>query len=332
MSTKTKQIVKNIERLDANTLNKALAGRFDESQSAFLARQLTYIRSQVLQVKHAPLNAFTVFPVMTDIPQGAETALQRVYDMVGMAKIISNPADDLPMADPLAQEWPVNVKELGAAYGYSVRDLEAAAFSRTPLSKMKADAAKQAIDIKLNKLAWNGDKANKIIGFLNNENMSEYTLTADGASNATTLASKTAEKMYRDVANLIESIGVNTNEVEDANTVLFAPAVYRALSTTLYTTDNGQTTQFVLKMLQANYPQITRWLKVGELHNADDTGTKDMMIAGCFDPLYIRFEIPLRFEQRPVQENNLYFKIPCRATTVGVTIFRPYCFTKAIGA
>ncbi len=337
MSSITKQIVKNIERLDAATFERALASatgqhRFDAATAAFLSRQLTYIRAQTLQVKHAPLNAFTVFPVQTEIPQGASTALQYVYDMVGMAKIIANPADDLPFVDALAEEWPVSVKEVGAAYGYSVSELEQAAFANVSLSTMKSDAVKRAIDTKLNKIAWNGDAAANIIGFLDNENVSEYALTADGTGSATTLSSKTAEKQYRDVANLIETIGENTNETEDANTILFAPAPYRALSTTLYTTANGQTTQTVLQMLKAHYPQITRWLKVGELHNADATGTKDLMIAGFFDPSYIRFEIPLRFEQRPVQENNLSFKIPCRSKVAGVTVFRPYCFTKSVGA
>nr|WP_231037678.1 major capsid family protein [Pectinatus frisingensis] len=249
-----------------------------------------------------------------------------------MAKIISNPADDLPFVDALAEEWPVSVKELGAAYGYSVGELENAAFANVSLSTLKSDAVKRAIDTKLNKIAWNGDAASNIIGFLDNDNVSIYTLTADGTSSATTLSSKTAEKQYRDVANLIETIAENTEETEDANTVLLAPAPYRAISTTLYTTTDGQTTQTVLQMLKAHYPQITRWIKVGELHNADSTGTKDLMIAGYFDPSYIRFEIPLRFEQRPVQEVNLFFKIPCRSKAVGVTVFRPYCFTKAVGA
>ena len=80
------------------------------------------------------------------------------------------------------------------------------------------------------------------------------------------------------------------------------------------------------------YPEIRRWLKVGELKNADSTGTKDYIIAGVFDPDYVRFEIPLRFDQRPVQEKNLSFNVPCRSKVVGVTVFRPYCFTKAVGA
>ena len=68
----------------------------DSTESAFLARQLTHIRAQTLTVKRAPMNAFQVFPVQTDIPSGAETAVQYVFDAVGVAEIISNYADDLP--------------------------------------------------------------------------------------------------------------------------------------------------------------------------------------------------------------------------------------------
>ena len=57
----------------------------DEATSVFLARQLTHIRAQTLQVKKAPMNAFRVFPVQTDIPAGAESAVQYIYDAVGMA-------------------------------------------------------------------------------------------------------------------------------------------------------------------------------------------------------------------------------------------------------
>ena len=74
---------------------KSVAQRNDEAFSLFLARELTYIRTQVLQVAKAPMNAFRIFPVQTEVPAGAATAMQRVYDQTGMAKIISNYADDL---------------------------------------------------------------------------------------------------------------------------------------------------------------------------------------------------------------------------------------------
>lgn len=327
---KEKARIESMQHLDQDVIAHA-SERFDATVSAFLSRQLTQVRAQVLNVSHAPLNAFTVFPVQTEIAAGANTAIQYVYDMVGMAKIIANPADDLPHADILAEETSVKVKEIGAAYGYSVSDLENAAFANLNLTSMKAEAVRRAIDTKLNKIAWFGDDNAKITGFIGNANVSEYTLTADGTSSSTKFSAKTAEKQYRDVSNIIETIPENTEESEQANTMLFSPASYRALATTLYTSANGQTTQTVLEMLKANYPAITRWLKVSELKNADSTGTKDIAIAGYFDPSYIRFEIPVRFDQRPIQNKNLIYEIPCRAKTIGVTVFKPFCFTKAVG-
>ena len=322
--------------MDAATLAKVTHN--DDVASAFLSRQLTYVRAATIDVKHAPLNAFTVFPVQTEIPVGATTALQYYYDMIGMAKLIANPADDLPRADIIAREASVAVKEFGDSYGYSVSDLEHAAFARIPLSIRKGMAAKKGIDVKLNKLAWFGDSAAGITGFLDNTNMSVLTLAGDGTGSATALSTKTPAQMYRDVTDLIESIAINTNETEVADTVLLAPAVYRTLAHTLYITSNsagtviGQTNRTVLEMLQDQHPEIKRWLKVGELHNGDDTGTMDVMIAGVFDPDYVRFEIPIRFDQRPVQEKNLEYVVNCRSSSCGVTVFRPYAFTKAIGA
>lgn len=330
----TKKLVEMVMRLDAATVAPAV--RNDDVAAAFLSRQLTYVRAQTIDAKHAPLNAFSVFPVQTEISAGAATALQYYYDMVGMAQLIANPADDMPRADLIAREVPVSIKQFGDSYGYSVQDLENAAFARIPLSIRKGMAAKKAIDVKLNDLAWFGDSKAGIIGFLSNEDMTSMALAADGTGSVTALSAKTPAQMYRDVTDLIESIQVNTNETEIADTVLLAPATYRTLAHTLYITSNsagtviGQTNRTVLEMLQDQHPEIKRWMKIGELTAADPAG--DVMIAGVFDPDYVRFEIPIRFDQRPVQEKNFEYIINCRASSCGVTTFRPYCFTKAVGA
>ena len=150
----------------------------DEATSVFLARQLTHIRTQTLTVKKAPMNAFQVFPVQTDIPAGAESAVQYIYDAVGMAEIISNYADALPRVDVVAKEQAVKVFSIGDAYGYNYREVKNAQFANIPLSALRAQQARRGIDLKLNKIAWNGDKAHHITGFLDNENISTISLPA----------------------------------------------------------------------------------------------------------------------------------------------------------
>lgn len=316
---------------EANYIQLVSAGHFDEAATVFLARELQYVRRKVLEVPKAPLEAFTVFPVQTEIPAGAESAFQRVYDSVGVAKIISNYADDLPRADVVAKEHPVKLKDIGAAYGYNVSEIRSAQFAGINLPSMKARAVRRSIDEKLNRIAWYGDDDNNIIGFLNNPNIASTLIAADGnnngGTNSTRFTHKTTAQMVRDVNKVIQSIPDNTNQVETANTVLLAPDAYNVLATTART-DHSDIT--VLEFLRRTHPEITRWLKVGALKGAGTNGA-DLMIAGRFDPDYIRFEIPIRFNQLPVEMRNLEYIINCVARVVGVTVTLPMAFEKAEG-
>ncbi len=315
----------NYDAQEANYIRNT--GRLDEAQSVFLARQLTHIRAQTLTVKKAPLNAFVVFPVQTDIPAGAETAVQYIYDSIGMAEIISNYADDLRRVDVVAKEQAVKVFALGDAYGYNYREVKNAQFAGVNLNALKAQQARRGIDVKLNRIAWFGDKDHNITGFLGNENISTVTLAADGTGSKTTLSTKTTDQMIRDVNSVIDAIPTATNEVEQANTLLLAPAVYRTISETRIPDSEGQT---VLEFLKSIHPEITRWMKIGELKGAGTDGS-DMMVAGYFDPMYVKFEIPTRFDQLPVQYRNLEYVVDCLAEAVGVTVTMPMAFAKAQG-
>lgn len=304
------------------------SGRFDEAASAFLARQLTYVRSQVIRVRKETLTAFSVFPVQTDIPVGADTALQRVYDSIGTATVIANYADDLPRVDLLAQETPVHVRSIGDAYGYSYRDLQHAQYARMNLSAEKGRIARIAIDTKLNRIAWKGDEKYGLIGFLNNPNISEYTLTADGGdgSDSAAFKDKTDEQILRDLNAFVDAVGAATNYVETVNTLLLPPSGYALVSTKRLTYSD----RTVLEFFRGAHPEITRIISVGELEKAGAAG-KTVMIAGYFDPSYIKFEIPERFNQMPIQYRNLEYVINCVASTAGVTINIPYAFVKAEG-
>lgn len=304
------------------------AGRMDEATAAFAARQLNHVRAQVLQAKKPPLNAFTVFPVQTDVPPGAETATQIVYDAVGMADIITNYSDDLPRVDVLATEMPVKVRTLGLAYGYSKQEIENAMFARVNLSAMKAMQVRRGIDVTLNKIAWHGDAKHNIVGFLNNKNISEYTLKADGAGSSTKLQDKTPTQILRDIKEMLQVIRKATNNVERANTLLLSTNAYAHLAST---PRSEYTETTLLEFIRKLYPELTRVIEVGELDGAGDGG-KDIMIAGSFTPENIKFEIPQRFDQMPVQERNLEYIVNCTARAIGVNVVMPMTFVKAVGA
>lgn len=312
---------------EANYIKTMSAGHLDEAASVFLARELQYVRRQVLEVPKKPLEAFQVFPVMTEVSAGAESAKQKIYDAVGVAKIISNYADDLPRADVAADEYSVDLRDIGASYGYNVSEIRSAQFAGINLPTMKARAARRSIDEKLNSIAWKGDSAHKIVGFLNNPNVTEVMLDADGTGSSTTLASKTVVQILRDVNKVIDAIPNATNQIEQADTVLLAPAAYNHLAATPRS-DNSDIT--ILEFLRRTHPEIRRWMKVGALKGAG-TGNTDLIIAGHFEPDYVKFEIPERYRQLPVEMRNLEYIVNCTARVIGVTVTFPLAFAKAQG-
>ena len=312
---------------EAKYIENSSAGKFKQDDALFIAQELNYIRSRALEVEHSPLNSFRVFPQETDVPAGAETALQLVYDSVGMAKIVSDYGDDLPRAEAVATTIPAKVYTVGDSYGYNYVELEHARMANVNLEARKALSARRGVDLKLNNIAWFGDAEHGIVGFINNPNIATVTIPADGTGSSAKFADKTPDQIIRDMNAIINEVSNNTNGVEMPDTVLMAPAVYDLLESTPKSQYSDRT---ILEFLRGAHPEVTRWMKIGELKGAG-AGATDMVIVGVFRPEYIRQENPVRFEQLPVQYRNLEYVVPCVSRTLGVTINVPICFASAYG-
>ena len=315
------------DEAEARYIETSSAGKFKQDDALFIAQELNYIRARALEVEHSPLNSFRVFPQDTDVPAGAETALTLVYDTVGMAKIVADYGDDLPRAEAVAMAIPSKVVTVADSYGYNYVELEHARMANVNLEARKALAARRGIDLKLNNIAWFGDASHGITGFLGNANIANVVIPADGTGSSKLFSTKTPDQIIRDMNSLINEVNVNTNGVEMPDTVLMAPAVYDILESTPKSQYSDRT---ILEFLRGAHPEITRWMKVGELTGAG-TGSTDMIVAGVFRPEYIRMESPVRFDQLPVQYRNLEYVVPCVARTLGVTVNVPVCFASAYG-
>ena len=305
---------------------QSVAGRQDEAFSFFLARELTQIRARVLEVSKAPMNAFRIFPVQTEVAPGAATAIQRIYDSTGMAKVIANYADDLPRADAVGKEVVSKVVTVGDSYGYNTMEIEHAQFAGVNLSMYKAQAARRAVDLKINQMAWFGDSEQGVTGFIDNPNLTAVTLAADGTGSSTKFVDKTPDQIIRDITKLITAINVATNNVEDPNMVLLPTEAFDHIVMTPRSQYSDLT---ILEFLRRSHPDV-RFEKVGELDGAGTAGA-DLMIAGRFDPDVVRLEIPERFRQLPVEKRNLEYVVDCIARVIGVTVTIPMAFSKASG-
>ena len=149
----------------------AIQHRLDANESVFFERQLEAIDETLYEVKKKELVYREFIPVNSRINAGANSYTYRMFDKVGMAKIISNYADDLPRADVFGEEFISPIKSLGTSFGYNTQEVRSATMTNTPLDTMKATAARRAIREKESNTAWNGDAEGGLPGFLTNENI-----------------------------------------------------------------------------------------------------------------------------------------------------------------
>lgn len=298
----------------------------DAAGNAFFERELAVIKSRTYDVVYPALKGTELVPVNTDGGPGAEIIVYRSYSALGLAKIIANYADDLPRADVQGEEFTSPIRSIGASYGYTVQEIRASQLAGKSLEQRKANAARLAMERKINRIIWTGDAEAGLTGFVNNPNVTRVSAPADGSGGATTFASKTPAQILRDLNNLVNNINTLTYGAEAADTLILPLAQYNYLSITPYSTYSDRS---ILNFFLDNSPFIKRVVWANEMKDAGigvDAGVsagEDIAIAFNYDPDKISFAMPVPFEQFPAQERNLEFVINCHARVGGVLIYYP---------
>ena len=300
----------------------------DANETVFFLRQLTAIKARTYDVVYPEYKAKALIPVSSEAGPGADTILYRQFDRVGLFKLISNYADDLPVSDVKGQEFSVIVKSLGGSYTYNIQEIRAAQMAGLPLNQRKANACRQAYEQLVNEYGWLADGSTKyggLYGFLFNPN----TTKAARASGKTWVAGQaSADEVIADVGYAVGQIRSLTKGVEEPNMCILPPLQYTYLATTPRSTISDTT---ILEFLQKAYPNITfDW--VNELKDVEDTegnrpsgtaGDVDCAVIYRRDPNKLTFEIPLPYEQFAPQERSLSYKVPAHGRIGGVIMYYP---------
>lgn len=292
--------------------------RLDHDEQVFFDEQLALVKSRTYDVKHKALKALTLLPVSTEQDGGADKIIWRSYDQVGMAKIVADYANDFPRADIAGEEHITPVKDLGASYGYSLKEIRRAQKARVSLDAKRAEAARRSIDELQDKIAWFGNAKAKLPGFINAQGISEY-VAANGAGGGKAWSGKTADEIVADFAGLITAASEATNGIENPDTVILPLSLYNKLMTTPYGSNRDKT---IMGFIRENYPQITRIDWVSDLAGAG-AGNTNRVMAYSRDPLKVEVQIPQRFEQFPPQQTGLVYDIICSQSTGGTIVYYP---------
>lgn len=306
--------------------------RFDsaEDASVFFARELDFVKAKSYDKQYPQFTAELNFPISHEVNEGADTVTYYSYEKTGMAKIISNYAEDLPRADVKGHATTAMVKSIGASYGYSMQDMRASRMAGKSLDTRRGESARYQIARLANAIAWAGDKDAGLVGVLSKENnVPVYTL-ANGASNKTTWGDKTPDEIIADIAGMLAFMSETTMGVEIPDTLMVPPAVWIAMSKKRV----DGTASSVLKYVQDNFPELT-FKQAPEL-SAKSTETNpytDQNVAFLFknDAEKFTIEIPLSFYQYTAQPKGLEIEIPCEERVAGALIYYPMSMLIAAG-
>ncbi len=292
--------------------------RLDASENVFFTRELEHVRSKAYDVKFPALKARMLIPVDSEVEPGARTVVYEQYTAVGVAKIVANYARDLPRADVFGKEFRSPVRTVAASYGYSIDEILAAAKARKPLVQRKADAARKAIELKLDQIARTGDSKHGLLGLLNQTNATSYTI-ANGASASPLWSTKTPDEIVADLGGIVTAIVESTKEVEIPDTILLPVEKYNLIATTRMG-DGSDTT--ILKFFLGANPYIKEIIPWHPLKTAG-SGSSNRMVAYRRDPDAVQMVIPQEFQQLPPQEEGLETVVPCYARSGGVILYYP---------
>lgn len=306
-----------------------------EDASVFFARELDFVKAQSYDVEYPEFTALKLFPMSSEVDAGAETVTYYSYDKVGLAKIISNYATDLPRADVKGKPTTAIIKSIGSSYGYSIQEMRASAMSGKSLDSRKAESARYQIDYLNNKIAWNGDKETGLRGVLSEDNDIPVVTVDAGAEGSAKWVDKTPDEIIADITSWMVQMNELTGGVENPDTLALPKSVYLVLQNKRL----EGTASNLLTYITQNIPDIKTIARCPELEAkatetnpyAATSGGKGVALLFKNDARKLTIENPLPYTQYPVQTQGLEMVVPCEARTAGAVIYYPLSLMIAVG-
>lgn len=311
-------------------IDSATKERLDDlNATLFFARQLEVIETKAYEIKQPELKYRALVPVNNSINSGADTITYRMYGKVGMVKVISNYADDLPRSDAYAEEFSQVVKGLGGSVGWSTQEMRSASFANQPLETAKVEAMRRSFRERESRICWLGDTATGIKGLLNNPNIPSFGVpTGVGGF---TWALKTADEIIADITAMVSRVRTQSKGIHNANTLVLPLAQYDLISMKPRSTHSDMTIlEYITKPGNKFGFTSVEWLPF-ELDSAFTGGTEDGAFCYEKDSANLELMIPLEMQMLPVQSKNLEFVIPAESRIGGVVVRYPLAMCFATG-
>ncbi len=297
--------------------------RLDAVESVFFKRQLEAIDSKVYETKYPQYKSRSLLPTVQGVAETDRVYTYRLMDTVGKAKFVGQAADDLPRADAFGTESSQNIKEIAAAYGYSISEIKAAARNGTPLDALKAMGARRALEEKIDSILALGDSTVGLKGLLGLSSTTTYTPSTKSAGGLTwgTMAAPnaTGEEVAMDIMGAASKI-VDATKGAFTRFKIVLPIEQYNYAAQKRMGDGSDVT--ALKFALGTSPYIESVEPWFRCDNAV-SGTTDRMCVYPMDPEVVGALVPQEIQFHAPQLRNLEYVVPATASVGGVVCRYP---------
>lgn len=297
--------------------DSAFGRRMDAGETMTFARQLENIQVEIVQALYPTLKARKLIPFWGNVNPGAQIFTWREFDRLGLAKLLSNYATDLPSVKAFGKENKSNIVGMGVSFDYSIQDVRAAAMANLPLEASEGILAREAIEQKIDQVAAHGDAEANIPGFFNNSSVPIISAGITGG-----WSSASAASILADMHAFAFAVWNQTLQIAEPNTMVINGENYAIIASKPWSTTGSPET--ILDVFLKSNPyikQVEPWI---ECNNSAAGGTNPRAVCYQKDPSVLKLIVPVEFEALPPQPKDLMFHVPCHARIGGVSIQRPY--------
>lgn len=287
--------------------------RLDANESIFFARELEYVKARTYDVLYPEFKARMFVPVSNEAGPGAEAITYSQFDSVGMAKLISAYADDLPRSDVKGLQFTSPVKSLGGSYGYNLQEIRAAQFAGKPLEQRKANAARRAMMQLEDQILALGDAGTGLKGFINHGSVP--TTSAPFVISA----ASTPDQIIQTLNLCSNKIVSDTKGTEIPDTLVLPIEQYTYISSTPRSSTSDTT--ILSFFLQSNpfIKSVDHWYRL----DGAGVGPTDRAICYKRSPDKLTGEVPQEFEQFAPEQKGLEYTVACHQRVGGVVVYYP---------
>jgi len=296
----------------------------DAAQGKFRALDLEVIDNTLYTPKYEELTARQILDVKGDVAEGAETYAYNVMTRSGVAKILGNSSDDIPLVDTDMRRVFQRIYSIVTGFTYTVQEQRQAQLTGTSVDASKAGVARRAVSEKENRLTWIGDSDYNIQGLANAEGIQIEPVepVTDGGSD-TEWTNKKGEQIIADIRSLRAKIEKLPGH--NADTLALPPDQYEALEAP-YNQYNNQTIMQYIRS-QGWFQRIVR---APELEGVGQSGGNSMLALDSSREV-IELLVPMDIERHEPEWSFPRWKFAVEERCGGVIIRYPMAIARGDG-